>query len=122
MAKDIPINERLRQQGHVLFYQLDEMPERVKGTRPEKVGRKIDVSVGETGGIHSVVLDEAAPPDAKIAMYQQGDHMILSVPVDAKVVHSKGDHGDFTLPAGIYEVSDVQEVDPFTGFSRNVAD
>lgn len=102
------------QQGDVLIYKIDSLPNDLKKVEPK--ARGVILAEGETHGhFHAIA-------DVKVAQkYECADGRIyLSITKDTILTHEE--HKFHAIEAGVYEVGIVQEYDHFAEEARNVAD
>lgn len=107
--------QRLLQQGDVLFFQMEELP---SGLKKKKLTdpRGVVFAEGEaTGHCHTCALDEF------IEVFEDKNSEMWAVLEKEKTVTHQ-EHGPVTLNPGIYKIGIVREVDPFSEEIRQVAD
>ena len=110
--------EKLIQQGDVLFFQVAELPDNVNAKDSPRPGLVTFAEGEATGHHHSCVVDADAPA---VRLYED-DQGTLYCEVDktAEVTHQE--HGTVTLEPGSYRIGIVREVDPFAEEIRSVRD
>jgi hypothetical protein len=102
--------DKQRQQGDVLFYSVEEIPETAK----EKKGKDIIVAEGEsTGHAHRIT-------DDYVQMFLDDGIVFLSSAKPFVCRHEE--HKEVALPAGKYRIGIVREYDHFAERERRVAD
>lgn len=99
------------QQGDVLFYKIDKLPNGVK--EKGKDSRGAVFAEGEhTGHYHGTVDD--------VVLYEKDGVLFVDAKEDFSVTHQE--HDTQRVPAGIYEIGIVQEYDYDEEAARNVID
>lgn len=111
----------LIQQGDVLFFRIDSLPEGLtvkEGARPGFV----TFAEGEvTGHHHSAVIGKVGGCDTdNITLYEKDGVLYCAVAGETEVTHQE--HRPVTLPPGNYRVGIVREYDPFEKEIRDVRD
>jgi len=102
----------LIQQGDVLFFRIDEMPN--GGTLvQQRNGRHIFAEGEATGHHHSCEADIGT-------LTRLDDSLFFSC--DEEVVVTHQEHGPVTLDPGAYRIEIIREVDPFSDEIRRVMD
>ena len=105
---------RLIQQGDVLFFAVDTLPEGLKPKESTHPGLAIFAFGEATGHHHSAVA-------AGVELYEDGQGGLwCRVAADTEVRHQE--HKPVTLAPGNYRVSIVREYDPFAAEIRRVMD
>lgn len=110
------VQERLFQQGDVLFYlqASSDLPKNLKPVQ-SKFGRVVFAEGEVTGHHHSVGLEEG------VALFEdESGTRWATVKKTATVRHQE--HGPVTLTPGTYKIGIVREVDPFAEEVRKVRD
>jgi len=103
------------QQGDVLFAQVADMPDSVVMTAPQGKDRYILVEGEHTGHVHAVHVD-----GVQVYVTPQGRQYLKVLDAFATIQHDS--HKPQILAKGIYEISRVVEIDPYTEELRIVAD
>ena len=106
---------KLIQQGDVLFYGMEKLPEGLRPKEPVHPGLVI-FAVGEaTGHHHSAVAD-----DVELYVDAYGVLWCRVTADEAVVTHQE--HKPVTLKRGNYRIGIVREYDPFADEARPVRD
>lgn len=106
--------EKLIQQGDVLFFTQEKLPEGLKKVKADPRG--VVFAEGEaTGHYHGCALDEFIE-----AYTDADDQMWAKLAAPKEVTHQE--HGTVKLAPGIYKIGIVQEIDPFTEEIEKVRD
>ena len=98
----------LDQQGDVLLFSTDEIPESAKLAKGLAV-----IHPGNTGNNHEL-------RGGSFGVFQDGDRKWLDVAEETKLTHNE--HKPIALPPGKYEMRLVQEYDHFKDLQRAVVD
>lgn len=107
-------DQGLKQQGDVLFFLVDKLPEALKAHIDPRPGH-VTFAEGEvTGHYHACIADGVQ------AFEDESGTLYLSVEKSATVHHQE--HGAVVLDPGKYRIGKVREVDPFEQAVRDVAD
>ena len=105
--------KRLIQQGDVLFFEMEKLPE---GVKERKNNNRVVFAEGEsTGHAHATALDEF------IETFTDADDNLWAKLTGVKEVAHE-EHGTVTLDPGIYKIGIVREIDPYSDEIRQVAD
>ena len=102
------------QQGDVLFVKVSTLPSNLKAAPTTRRG--IILADGETTG-HAHTIEDLE--NVNVFVDESG---ALYVEAKEATVVTHEEHKPVTLPAGIYKVGRVQEVDPFENEIRSVRD
>jgi hypothetical protein len=108
------MKEELRQQGDVLMFKAEKMPEGLKPVKPEPRG--FILAHGEATG-HAHVID--AVGDCELYTNEINELWLWA---KEQVIVKHDEHKPVTLDTGFWKVGRVQEVDPFAQEIRKVAD
>lgn len=108
-------NKTLQQQGDVLWFSTDKLPEGLKPVK-SKIPGKIVFAEGETSGHWHGVAEETG---VQLFEDEKGT-LFCRVPGDVEVEHQE--HKKVTLKKGDYRIGIVREVDPFAEEVRKVRD
>jgi len=93
------------QQGDVLFYLIDELPQSRKKKKVErKVRGNLVIDEGETPGHFHAVVEEDVE---KVELYSLDEILHVVADDEVEVVHPE--HETVKLPKGVFEVGKVRE-------------
>lgn len=101
--------EKFRQQGDVLFHEVEVDLEKAKRLTPDAHGRYVLVEGEATGHAHAI----AATPE--IELYEKEGKLFVKVLGEKPATVTHEEHGAMQLlPKKTYRVDQVREMDPFT--------
>jgi len=107
------------QQGDVLFFGMEELPQTAK-RKTINDRRGVVFAEGEvTGHYHACALDQTIEIFENLDA--QGEKEVWAVLTAPKEVKHQ-EHDNVTLEPGIYKIGIVREIDPFSKEIREVAD
>lgn len=108
------MNKKTFRHGEIVLTSTNKLPE-----GKLEIVKSYIVGHSETG--HHHVLESTKPYTVTKDKFNK---LWLELEVEAQLVHKKSHdvHETLTIPAGIYEVGQKVEYDPFTGIIANVRD
>lgn len=107
--------EFTNQQGDLLFFRVESMPETVEKEKPQERG--FVLAEGEaTGHAHCV----EASPHVKMFKDKKSETIYMEITQDSVLTHEE--HNNQVITPGKYRIGRVVEVDPFEDEIRQVAD
>lgn len=113
------MEKELVQQGDVLFFRMDALPEGVKAKKGNRPGLATFAEGEVTSHHHSAVVEQIDGED-NLVLYEKGGVLYCAVRRETVVTHQE--HKPVTLFPGDYRVGIVREYDPFEKEIRDVRD
>lgn len=107
-------SEKLYQQGDVLIFTTNEIPQDCKEVKPNKSGN-LTLAEGEVTG-HSHTLDK----ECGTLFRDNLNQLWLETNKTTTIKHQE--HKPVTIPKGKYKIGIVQEIDPFLEEIQSVRD
>jgi len=108
------VKSKLYQQGDVLLFKEEKIPEDAKPMKPDNRG--VVLAEGETTGHYHAITELDTCESFKDSL----GNMWLNVLAPVKIRHQE--HKQINLPKGKYRVGIVREVDPFAEEIHKVKD
>lgn len=111
---------RLIEQGDVLIYEVERLPD---GLKPVKLNHAslATFALGESTGHHHSAVIEVDDGVPNLELYEDADG-VLWCRVNRETAVTHQEHGSVTLPPGLYHQRIVQEYDHLADEARAVAD